>query len=402
MKGLMLKAGLLGLFIAILTSFAAAQGTAYATIHGKCKDAQGTPIVDAEIAWKNQNDGRTYRLKTNKKGEYFSLGVEAGQYTITLTKDGKVLDEQKNVHVGIEEFNYDVDLKQAQEQSIKEAAKKTGVSTEQLKQQQAEAAKAQQYNASIKAVNEKLNAAAALMKAQPPDYKQAIATYQEAANMAPDEDIVWYRLGSAYLDSARAQTDPAERTKQTTEAYNDIQKAIELKKSAGQGAKPAGQPASANGAQPPDSRLAAYYDNLGAAAARLGKVDEASNDYQQAAQIDPPNAARYYFNMGVTLHNVAKDTDGKKKAADAFGKAIAADPTKADAYFLKGSDLFALVEEKEGKMVAPDGTAEAFQKYLELAPTGPHAEEAKQMLAALNSSVETSYGAKKGSTPKKK
>ena len=129
MKGLMLKAGLLGLFFAIVTSFAAAQGTAYATIHGKCKDAQGAPVVDAEIVWKNQNDGRTYRLKTNKKGEFFSLGVEAGQYTITLSKDGKVLDEQKNVHVGIEEFNYDVDLKQAQEQSIKEAAKKTGVST---------------------------------------------------------------------------------------------------------------------------------------------------------------------------------------------------------------------------------------------------------------------------------
>jgi tetratricopeptide (TPR) repeat protein len=401
MKGLMLKAVLLGLFFAMVTAFAAAQGSAYASVHGKCKDAQGAPVVDAEIVWKNQNDGRTYKLKTNKKGEFFSLGVEAGQYTITLTKDGKVLDEQKNVHVGIEEFNYDVDLKQAQEQSIKQAAKKTGASTEQVKQQQAEAEKAQQYNASVKAVNEKLNAAAALMKAQPPDYAQAIAMYKEAATMVPDEDIVWFRLGSAYLDSARAQTDAAERTKQNTEAYNDIQKAIEIKKGAGSAAKPAAQAAGANAATP-DGRLAAYYDNLGAAAARLGKIDEAGNDYQEAAQTDPPNAARYYFNLGVTLHNFATDTDGKKKAADAFGKAIAADPTKADAYFLKGSDLFALIEEKNGKMVAPDGTAEAFQKYLELQPSGPHAEEAKQMLAALNSSVESTYGTKKGSTPKKK
>ncbi len=400
MKALISKVVLLAVLCVSLGGLAAAQ---FGSVRGTCKDAQGAPVASADIVWKNQNDGRTYKLKTDKKGSFFSLGVEPGDYTVTLSKDGRVLDEQKRVHVGLDEFVYDVDLKQAQEQSIKETAKKTGTSTEQVKQQQAEATKAQQYNASVKAVNDKLSAAAALMKAQPPDYKQAIAMYQEATTMVPDQDIVWFRLGIAYLDSARAQTDPAEKTTQNTEAYNNIQKAIEMKKSAGQAAAQPGA-ANAKGAQPAqdNSRLAGYYDSMGAAAARLGKIDEASNDYQQAAELDPPNASRYYFNMGVTLHNVAKDTDGKKKAADAFGKAIAADPTKADAYFLKGSDLFALVEEKEGKMVAPDGTAEAFQKYLELQPTGPHAEEAKQMLAALNSAVETTYGTKKGSTPKKK
>jgi hypothetical protein len=56
---------------------------------------------------------------------------------------------------------------------------------------------------------------------------------------------------------------------------------------------------------------------------------------------------------------------------------------------------------KENKMIVPDGTAEAYQKYLELKPAGPHAQEAKDMLTALNSTVETSFGNKK-STPKKK
>jgi hypothetical protein len=50
---------------------------------------------------------------------------------------------------------------------------------------------------------------------------------------------------------------------------------------------------------------------------------------------------------------------------------------------------------------APEGTAEAFQKYIELQPSGPHTEEAKQMLAALNQPVESSYGTKKGTTKKK-
>jgi len=395
----MLKAVGLGFFLAMIAAFAVAQGSSYGTVRGKCKDAQGTVITDAELVWKNQDDGRTYKLKTNKKGEFFSLGVEPGQYTVTLSKDGKVLDEQKNVHVSVEELVYDIDLKQAQEQGIKEAAKKGGVSAEQVKQQQAEAAKAQQYNANVKVVNEKLAAAAALMKANPPDYKQAIAAYQEAANMAPDQDVVWYRLGWAYMDSAKVQTDPTERTQQNTEAYNNLQKAVDLKKAAVE--KSQGQAANAK-AQQDKQNLAVYYDNLGTAAARLGKLDEASNDYQQAAQLDPPNAARFYFNLGVILHNGAKDTDGKKKAAEAFDKAIAADPTKADAYFLKGSDLIGLsTTDKDGKMVPPEGTVEALQKYVELQPSGVHAEEAKQMLSMLNSTVETGFANKKGSTKKK-
>jgi hypothetical protein len=56
--------------------------------------------------------------------------------------------------------------------------------------------------------------------------------------------------------------------------------------------------------------------------------------------------------------------------------------------------------DKDNKMVVPDGTVEAYQKYLELKPDGPHAKEAKDMLAALNSTIETNYGKK--SPPKKK
>jgi hypothetical protein len=52
-------------------------------------------------------------------------------------------------------------------------------------------------------------------------------------------------------------------------------------------------------------------------------------------------------------------------------------------------------------MVAPPGTADAFQKYLELQPTGPYADVAKQMLASIGSSVETGFGTKKKAAPKK-
>jgi hypothetical protein len=49
------------------------------------------------------------------------------------------------------------------------------------------------------------------------------------------------------------------------------------------------------------------------------------------------------------------------------------------------------------KMIAPEGTAEAFNKYLELQPTGPHAEDAKAILASMGAPVENSYGKKKTS-----
>jgi tetratricopeptide (TPR) repeat protein len=421
MKRSILHAALLALFSAVLAVSALAQGGSYSTVKGVCKDAQGVPITEAQIVWQNQDNGRTYKLKTNKKGEYFSLGIEPGTYTITLSKDGKVLDTQKGYHVGVDEYTYDIDLKQAQEEAVKETAKKQGVTTEQVKQQQEQVSKVEAYNASIKAVNEKLNAATVLMKATPPDYDKAIATLQEAKNMAPDQDVVWFRLAAANMDSARTLTDQAEKQKRYTEAYNDVTKAIDLRKGAmnngGQPAGAPGQPNAQGGAKPAppagtppqgqandNGRMAAYYDNLGSAAAHLGKTNEAADAYKQAAQLDPTHAGNYYFNLGAVLTNAGTDQNAKKEAADAFDKAIAADPTKADAYYWKGTNLIALATtDSSGKLTAPPGTSEAFQKYLDLQPTGPHAEEAKQMLTVLNTNVETTYGSKKGTTtPKKK
>jgi tetratricopeptide (TPR) repeat protein len=84
------------------------------------------------------------------------------------------------------------------------------------------------------------------------------------------------------------------------------------------------------------------------------------------------------------------------EAIQAFDKAIAADPNKADAYYWKGVNLIAKAQtDKNGKVVPAPGTAEALNKYLELQPNGPYAEGAKGMLQMIGSTVETSYGKKK-------
>jgi len=45
-----------------------------------------------------------------------------------------------------------------------------------------------------------------------------------------------------------------------------------------------------------------------------------------------------------------------------------------------------------GKYTVPPGTAEALNKYLELAPDGAHAADVKAMLEAIGAKIETSFG----------
>jgi tetratricopeptide (TPR) repeat protein len=389
------------LFTFLLTMVAVPAFAQNGTVQGVCKDAAGTPIAGAAVTWQNQDNGQKYNLKTDKGGKYFSLGITPGTYTVTLTQDGKELDHVKGFHVGLDVNSLDFDLKKSQEES----AKQSGMTPEQLKKLQEQQANLEKSNANIKAVNEKLSAATTSLKATPPDYDTAINLLKEATQMAPNEDLVWFRLGAAYLDSAKAQTDAAERTKRYTEAFNNLQKAIDLRKSAAANAAPApaagGKPA---GQAPPDNaRTAAYYDNLGAAAAHIGKSDDAVNAYKQAVELNPAGAGQYYYNLGALLTNanMANDVNIRKQAIEAFDKAIAADPNRADAYFWKGQNYMGMAStDNAGKIVVPEGTAESYQKYLELQPAGPHAEESKQMLAALNATVETNYGTKKGTKKK--
>ena len=197
------------------------------------------------------------------------------------------------------------------------------------------------------------------------------------------------------MSSATKQTDTAEKTKRYDDAVTDYQKALDLKQKAS-GSGPSKKPPDAN------KVLASFYNNLGKAEAQLGKTDDAVKAYNQAAQLDPAGAGMYYFNLGAILTNAntKNDSEMRKAAVDAFDKAIAADPNRADAYYWKGTNLIGAATLQGDKMVAPPGTAEAFQKYLELQPTGPHAEEAKAMLQGLGATVETSYGKKKTTTKK--
>ncbi len=355
----------------------------FASVKGVCKDRDGKPLAGAVVEWLNLDNGRKYELKTNKDGKYFSLGLDPGNYKITLFKDGKELFHEDKHNITRDEATGNVDFNLQQEQQ--NADKGIGLTPEQAKQRQEALAEQQKEVTNVKTLNEKLLAADQSIKAA--DYDSAIATLTDATQMDATKDVIWAALGGAYAGSALKQTDPAEKSKRLEQGIQDYGKAIELKKKAMEsGAKPAA-----------NAQLAGMYNNMAQAEANAGKVDQAIADYTQAAQLNPAGAGSYYFNLGATLTNANHTNDAKlrQSAIDAFDKAIAADPNHADAYYYKGTNLVGGATLQGDKMVAPDGTAEAFNKYLELQPTGPHAEDAKAMLASMGATVQTSFGKKK-------
>lgn len=347
------------------------------TVKGVCKDFDGKPITGATLEWVNLNTGRKYSLKTNNKGEYFSLGIDPGKYNVALMKDGKQLYNFQNFPVGLEEVTLDFDL---QKEQARQAAG-AGLTPEQLKKQEEEQAKAQKEVNTVKALNEKL--AAAKTASDAGNFDEAIAQLNEATQMDATRDLIWFKLAEAYRNSALKQTDADEKKKRLEEAVADDQKAVDIKKAAYD---------AATTKKPDDAKtLAAYYNNLGDAEGRIGKVDDAAKAYDAAAALNPEGAAGYYFNQGAVYVN-ANRTD---EAIAAFDKAIAADPNRADAYYQKGVSLLGKAKtDASGKVIPAPGTADAFNKYLQLAPTGPYAEQAKTMLQYIGSTVDINYGKK--------
>ena len=327
---------------------AAAQST---SVKGKCLDQSGAPIAGGTVEFSNLDSGRVLKVKTDKNGDYMTLGVTPGSYKITLFgPDGKQLFFFSKVPVSLAAENnvFDFDLK-------KEAAKQGGGVVDEATKKKLEAA--QKENAKIGNLNAMLKQAAEFRTAGQCD--QAVELMTQASTIDATKHQIWNSL---------AESDNC--AKKYPDAINAYKKAIELSPTSG-----------------------GYYNNMAGVMMKNNQFEDAIAAYNKAAEVDPTQAAMYYFNEGAVLYNHNK----MQEATKAFDKVLSIDPTKAEAYYYKGaSQIGAATLGKDGKMQAPEGTAEAFNKYLELQPTGAHAAEAKAMLDALGAKIETTYGKKKG------
>ncbi len=335
-------------------------------VKGSVKDEQGKPIAGAIVDYFSKETGRKFDLKTDKKGEFLSLGIASGIYKVTLLKDGQTLWFFDNVRVSLGDeniLNFDLAKEKAAAQSgVPAQPGQHPVAPKLTEEQKKQIEAVEKENAKIKGLNEKLAQAKQAQDAG--NFDQAIAILSEATQIDPTKDLLWARLGDVERAAGSKQTDRTIAANNYAKAAEAYQKALAI--------KPTGS----------------YHNNLAEALAKLGKNQEAAAEYNTAAQLDPQNAASYYYNMGAVLTNAGK-TD---EAIQAFDKTIAADPNKAEAYYWKGVNLLGKAKLEGNKMVAPPGTSEAFNKYLELQPNGQFAQPTKEMLASIGASVQTSYG----------
>src|SRR3989454_9722075 len=108
----------------LLFAFAASAQTS--SLAGEVKGEDGQPLKDAWIKIERKDIKGSYKVKTNKKGEYFNTGLPSGTYDIILEVDGKVRAQVKNVRTTMGDpkpVNFSLEgQKKAQESLAKAAA----------------------------------------------------------------------------------------------------------------------------------------------------------------------------------------------------------------------------------------------------------------------------------------
>jgi tetratricopeptide (TPR) repeat protein len=360
---------LFGFCFLLFTGSSWAQFTAIA---GDVKGADGQQLKGAEILIEREGQKGTYKgAKTDKHGHYIYNGLPIGSYTVSVFVNGQKADQMTNVRTKLgdpTEVNFD--LKQAAQRAAAQGGGGLPAEEQQnrglSKEQQAALEKQSKENAAIiaknKALNDAFNGGKEAMEAK--NYDAAVTSFQKGVELDPNQNVIWANLADAYTGLAGTKTG-ADQQAAYDKALEAFQKAITLK---------------------PDDP--AYHNNYALALARAKKFDDAQAELNKAAQLDPTNAGRYYYNLGALLVN-----SGQIAASEtAFQKAIEANPNYADAQFQYATALSAkLTTGADGKIVAPPGMKEALEKYLELDPNGQFAQAAKGMLQTIGETVQTNY-----------
>jgi tetratricopeptide (TPR) repeat protein len=380
-------------FSLIAFGFLLSAGGAFAqisAIEGDVKGVDGQPVKGAAILIERKDMKGTYKgAKTDKKGHYIYNGLPLGTYKVSLIVDGQTKDSMDNVKTRLGDptpINFDLKASAETTAALNKAAE-TGTLTKEQERSMSKADKdalekrAKENAAAMaknKALNDSYNGGMTALEAK--QYDAAIDSFKKAGEVDPNQEAVWAELAKAYNERADTEKKPdmvaqrADDLQHATEAYG---KALAIK---------------------PDD--AALHLNLALALANMKKIDEAKAELEKAAQLDPTQAGKAYYNLGAIYINSGQ-TDA---AGDAFKKSMELDPNYADAYYQYGVVLMAKMQvAADGKVTYAPGTQEAFQKYLDLKPDGPNADAAKGFISSMGGTIQTNYvnpNAKK--TPAKK
>ena len=406
-RNLSLLAGVLALSIVpvLAQQPAAAPAADTGKVHGHITNPTGAPQQGGSVEFKqiiHASSGPgiapvvstqgTFTVDTN--GDYAGQ-VPAGTYQVIYRSPGMEPDKQAdnldNVKVTAGQDNA-ADLDMSRQEYIDKLPDDQKKQLQELRSKNAEAMKANEViknlNADLKVVGQDLkdvdtahataaqqlgaSASKADVDAKVTEIKTAKYTDVETlmtkdAQLRPTEPVLWAYLG-------QAQTG----LKKYDDAETSYKKALEMD-------------AASKKQNPAIEGMANA--GLGEVYARQGKVTDANTAYDAAAKANPPAAETYLRNQAVIFFQTG-NADAQVAAADI---AIKNDPNDALVYYLKGQGLVskATVDPKTQRIVLPDGCAEAYQKYLELAPTGPYAGEVQAILQQAGQKISSSFKAGK-------
>jgi tetratricopeptide (TPR) repeat protein len=358
----------LWLAAALMTPLAALAQQQTGSIHGHAQDPAGTPLSNAQI--QVSTDGKTpkYTFTADQDGNYKGADIAPGTYVVTLfikapnDPNYKPVDRFEKVTVAAgQDVAQDFDL------SRPEYVKKLSPEEQkQLADAKSKNAAIQQENSQVKNLNADL--ASARQDIKDKKFQEAADLMQKDAQAKPDAAVLWLELGIAQNG-----------LKKYDDAITSAKKAIEV---------------NAASKKPSPEIEGAANNTLGESYASSNKPSDATAAYDAAAKAQPANAGMFYSNEAIVLAKTGGQPDAVVAAAD---KAIAADPKKPIPYYLKGQALIgkATVDSKTGKIVAPPGCEEAYEKYLELDPNGPMSADAKGVLEQIGTKQSKSYSAKK-------
>jgi hypothetical protein len=372
-------------------------------IHGHVTNPAGSSEVSGTVSLSTDGgNSLKYTFPVSDSGNYAGE-APAGSYMVIFreldTAPGKAVDSFDNVKIiagqdtlqdmDMSRKEYiDKNLTAEQKRKLEELKKENSKDSEIIKNLNGDLKTANQdfndADAARKTAKATLGDAASHDDVEAKETEIKIAKYSEVETLMlrdtgakPDASVLWAELGLAQLGLAKTKSDQSKYD----DAETNFKKALAVETAA---------------SKPSPVNLGTDNSALGEVYARTGKVPEANAAYDAAAKINPAGASVYLTNESAIFLN-ASNGDAAAAAAD---EAITADPKQPLPYYLKGQGLIQKATlDATGKMILPAGCAEAYQKYLELAPTGSHVDEVKAILAEASQVHSSAFG---NDTTKKK
>ncbi|HTW78752.1 MAG TPA: hypothetical protein VME23_04305 [Terracidiphilus sp.] len=364
-------------------------------IHGHVTNPTGQPQGAGTVSL-STDGGATlkYTFNVDANGNYSGeapAGTYEAVYRAPDTPAGKIVDSLSNVKIVVG-TDVAADLDMSRPEYISKLPAEQQKALEDLKKQ----------NAAALAANKTINAANADLKQVMADKKDidgaAAAAQQQLGAGASRADIATKASeikAAKYADIETLMTNdikilPNEALLLTNlgfaqageQKYDDAiatyKKSIDLENAS---------------KKPRPDVLAVAEAGLGEVYARTGKVPEANAAYQESAKDDPTRAAVQLRNQAIIFFQ-EHNTEAQVAAAD---EALKANPNDPILYYIKGQGLVgnATIDPKTQRIVLPPDCQAAYQKYLELAPSGQFADEVAGILQQAGQKVSTSYHAGK-------